>query len=113
MVTFTIRFSPALERELDFISEITGVVKTSLILFALNDVLRGGKPIRTDLALPGSPEPSRKSIRFPDGLKPMIESRCQEEGMSANSLVSTVVHQVNQEYWLPLLQAGKTKSMSE
>lgn len=109
MITFTIRFSPSLEQELDSISEITGVVKTSLILFALNDVLRGRKPIRKDAVIPSSPEPSRKSIRFPDELKMMVEARCREEGMSANSLVSTIVHQVDQEYWLPLLQAARTK----
>ena len=109
MVAFTVRLIPSIDQELDIISEHTGVVKTSLILFALNDILRRNQPIKETIGISlKESEPFRKSVRFPDPLKVLLEHRSAKEGISANTFINSAIHQVNRDYWMPLIQEATT-----
>lgn len=90
MPKITVRLAPPLDSALDNLSAETGVLKSNLILLAINEALRRNKPY-TPLSMPASDENLRTTLRIPDHLKAMLETAANEKGCASNTLINTFV----------------------
>ena len=91
MATITIRLMSSLNEDLNRLSEETGILKSSLILYAINENLR--LRINPDI---GEIHPSanlvRMTLRIPDNLKSLLEAYAKSKNVSANTLVNNFVY---------------------
>lgn len=93
MATITVRIYPPLNDSLEKVSFQTGIPKSSLILYALNDTLRKNKTIEgLDYDPDSKREPIRFTLRMPDHLKLLLEETANENDISVNSLVNRSVY---------------------
>lgn len=100
MATLTVRILGNLNQKLDQLAEETGILKSSLILYALNDRLRTPVPMdELSLFSVKGMEPVRITLRLPDALKERLEEVAKENDISVNFLVNYYVQMVQQIYW--------------
>ena len=97
MPKITVRLVPALDEALDNLSNETGILKSNLILLAINAILRNKKPYEP-IAMPSSDENLRTTLRIPDHLKAMLEAAANEKGCAANTLINTFVSIMIEDY---------------
>lgn len=100
MATFTTRLPMDINNQLEKVSYQTGIPKSSLILYAINDCLR----LRNDMEgvkLVGFSDDNlvRFTLRMPDNLKVKLEEVSQKNNTSINSLVLAYVVFFNDLYW--------------
>ena len=100
MASMTIRLYPQLSSCLDRVSEQTGILRSSLILYALNDQLRLNKIIENDrLTAAPADQSIRIALRLPDALKKLLADVAAENQMSANHLVNYCIYMCDLSYW--------------
>lgn len=100
MANTTVRIPPILNDNLEKVSYQTGIPKSSLILYALNDRLRLNKsfqgfeyiPIDTDNSI-------RFTLRMPDHLKALLQEKSLENNISTNQLINECVYHFYVLYW--------------
>lgn len=97
MPKITVRLVPALDKALDNLSKETGILKSNLILLAINAILRNPKPYEP-IAMPSSDENLRTTLRIPDHLKAMLETTANEKGCASNTLINTFVQIMIEDY---------------
>ncbi len=99
MATLTVRILGDLNKVLDELSEKTGILKSSLILYALNDRLRRGNFPKGDLFTVTGQVPVRITLRLPDALKELLEAAAKANDVSVNFMVNKCIYDVNLLYW--------------
>lgn len=102
MTTFTVRIYPPLNESLDKVSEQTGIAKSSLILYALNDQLRLQKHfegVDFDSLSVRSDESVRFTLRMPESLKTLLQEASIQNGISVNQLINECVNHFRIQYW--------------
>lgn len=101
MASMTVRIHPYFNDWLEKISAQTGLTKSAIILYAMNDVLRGGKGKDklegVQVFIKG--DPIRFTLRMPDSLKALAERRAKESGLTMNALVTYCLYQMKVLYW--------------
>lgn len=93
MTTITIRLFPQLNKLLDDISLQTGIVKASLILFAINVSLRkeyAAKEMYLDA--PCTEDTIRSTLRLPTNIKSSLEKKSKEYNISVNTLINQYIY---------------------
>lgn len=100
MAAITARIHPKLNSYLETVAEQTGIPKTSLILYALNDQLRRENFKISDLYLTRTDQPEiRFTLRMPDNLKLLLEHTAEKEKCSINFLVNLCIYNVHLLFW--------------
>lgn len=103
MATITVRIYPPLNDSLNVVSEQTGIPKSSLILYALNDQLRLKKNFEGldyDQISGKADESIRFTLRLPDSLKELLQEASAANNISTNQLINECVNHFRMLYWM-------------
>ncbi|MDO4438581.1 MAG: ribbon-helix-helix domain-containing protein [Eubacteriales bacterium] len=102
MATITVRIYPALYESLNTVSEQTGIPKSSLILYALNDQLRlknNFEELDYSPVSGKSDDSIRFTLRLPDSLKELLQTASAANNISTNQLINECVNHFKVLYW--------------
>lgn len=103
MATITIRVHPYFNEWLEKISSQTGLTKTAIIIYAMNDTLRrdnGKNPLEAVEIVSNKEEtPVRFTLRMPESLKNLAFRRAKESGLTMNALVTYCIYRAKTLYW--------------
>ena len=100
MATITIRILSHLDKALNTLSEETGILKSSLILYSINDCLRLGRMDNFAEIHPSAKESLvRMTLRIPDDLKTLVETVAKKHRISANTLINNCIFETEGIYW--------------
>ncbi|VIB52557.1 Ribbon-helix-helix protein, copG family [Clostridioides difficile] len=100
MTTITVRIYTPLNENLEKISYQTGILKSSLILYAINDIIRNSKVNELQSISYKSDDTVRSTLRIPGVLKELLEKTAKENNLSINSLINNAVHSFCISHWL-------------
>ena len=100
MTTITVRIYTPLNENLEKISCETGILKSSLILYAINDIIRNSKVNELKSVSYKSEDSVRPTLRIPVVLKELLEKTAKENNLSINSLINNAVHSFCISDWL-------------
>ncbi|EGT4600658.1 hypothetical protein DFW26_14520 [Clostridioides difficile] len=100
MTTITARIFIPLNETLEKISFQTGIPKSSLILYALNDTLRKNEIIEgLECVTDKNEENVRFTLRMPEHLKLLLENIAKDNDISVNTLVNHCIHLFYVLHW--------------
>lgn len=100
MATMTIRILSHLDRTLNKLSAETGILKSSLILYAINDRLRfGSQSDYLEIHPTAEQNLVRVTLRLPDELKTLVETIAKKNNISANTLINNCIDSTDGIYW--------------
>ena len=99
MTTITIRILGDLDERLNQLSRETGILKSSLILYALNERLRDDSYSDGSIFTTDSSKWVRMTLRLPQPLKARAEQMAQANGTSVNMLINHCVYLQNMLFW--------------
>lgn len=91
MATITTRIYPQLNENLEDVSFQTGIPKSSLILYAVNETLRKNNKVE-EFECISDKENIRFTLRMPEHLKLLLEETSKDTNISINSLINSCVH---------------------
>lgn len=93
MMSLTIRLIADINESLDQIAQETGIVKTSFILYILNQQLNCDSiRVKTSLTFRGQ-QIVRTTLRLPDALRVKLESAAEENHISVNQFVNQCLYE--------------------
>ncbi|HBG5343829.1 TPA: hypothetical protein KQG29_001188 [Clostridioides difficile] len=105
MATITARIFPPLNESLEKVSFQTGIPKSSLILYALNDTLRKNNSIEGLEYIPDKNEENiRFTLRMPEHLKFLLEKTAKDNNVSVNALVNHCIRLFYVLHWSSYIQ---------
>ncbi|HBG7355540.1 TPA: toxin-antitoxin system HicB family antitoxin [Clostridioides difficile] len=105
MATITARIFPPLNESLEKVSFQTGIPKSSLILYALNDTLRKNNSIEgLEYISDKNEENIRFTLRMPEHLKLLLEKAAKNNNISVNALVNHCIHLFYVLHWSSYIQ---------
>ncbi|HBF6217480.1 hypothetical protein ACP3UY_16535 [Clostridioides difficile] len=100
MTTITARIFIPLNESLDKISFQTGIPKSSLILYALNDILRKDETVEgLECVSDKTEENIRFTLRMPEHLKSLLEQTAKDNKISVNTLVNHCIYLFYVLHW--------------
>ncbi|MDI7818412.1 hypothetical protein QMM58_18805 [Clostridioides difficile] len=100
MTTITARIFIPLNETLEKISFQTGIPKSSLILYALNDTLRKNEIIEElECVTDKNEENVRFTLRMPEHLKLLLENIAKDNNISVNTLVNHCIYLFYVLHW--------------
>lgn len=102
MSTLTTRVYKPLNEALEKVSNMTGIIKSNLILYAINDRLQfyddfkglEYRSLDTDVD-----SCVRFTLRIPEHLKKLLQETAKSNNISMTSLINECIYSVNAIYW--------------
>lgn len=101
MATITVRIHPMVNEWLETVSSQTGLTKSAIILYSMNDTLRRdrGTLDLQKVQIVAKGKPIRFTLRMPISLKALAERRAKEADITVNSLVTYCLYRAWTLYW--------------
>lgn len=98
MVSITFRTSPEINNKLNYISEVSGIPKSSLILYATNEFLRLKKiPCSKHTNFNSS---IRTSLRISDDVNKLISEVSKKYKLNRNEILNYIVDYYIKNNWI-------------
>ncbi len=99
MAIITLRIPKTLDATLENLATITGISKASLILYAINDLLRTNSNVPIQVTSSTTDDLTRTSLRLPDELKSILTTKANKRNTSVNAFILDCIHVFNLEHW--------------